>query len=156
MRSQTSQRWTGTPLSASKPRRTLMPRISSTVTLSNVSNPLAPPTTTDSLFLRDNTNMTEPPFSSAGKAGATATVYLGVCVNCPRCSPLPAGLDASTPGVRGHAGREQEHLDDRARGEDLHHGAGHGFNFGGRFAHADSGDPLNLLPQPVGRIREQA
>jgi hypothetical protein len=57
--SHTSQRWTGTSLSISKPNRTCPPLISSTVTLSKRSKPVDPPTTTASRFFLDKTNNVE-------------------------------------------------------------------------------------------------
>src|SRR5947208_2298436 len=51
---------------ASKPRRTLPLRLSSTVTFSTGSMPAAVSITTDSWFFRDKTNMPPPPFDRAG------------------------------------------------------------------------------------------
>src|SRR5208283_2531157 len=84
--SHTSQRWTGTDESTSKPSRTLPPLSSSTVTLSRCSKPTAPPTTTDSSRFLDRTSMEEPP-----------------------CSGLVENPTA-VPGVRGYGTVKQENL----------------------------------------------
>src|SRR5205814_1551712 len=63
IRCHTSQRWTGTLASTSKPSFTFPPRMSSTVTLSRCLKPSTPPTTTASSRFLDKTNMVEPPFS---------------------------------------------------------------------------------------------
>src|SRR5205085_1997980 len=129
--SHTSQRWTATPASASKPSLTFLPLISRTVTLSRGATPAATPTTTDSWLFLDKTNMREPPFSG--------------CLN----RPAPA------PTVRRDVPGEQEHLDHGPGREHLQHRAGRRLDFHRRLAHLHARDPFDLLPQRFGGAVEQ-
>lgn len=50
---------------------------------------------------------------------------------------------------------QEKHLDHRAAGEGVHHGAGRRLHFGGRLPHLDARDPFDLLSQAVGGTREE-
>src|SRR5947208_1482130 len=65
------------------------------------------------------------------------------------------GLSIPAPGARGDVASEQEHLDHGAVCESVHDGPRGGFDFGGRLAHLDAGDSLDLLPERLGRAGEQ-
>src|SRR3990172_3671154 len=123
IRSHTSARWTGISALASKPSRTLPPRISITVTLSSRSKPLPPPTITDSCFFRDKTNIAKPP-------------YLGT-----------TDWHIAIPDFRWHTMGEQKHLHYGARREHLHHRPSRRLDFRNRFPHVHAGDFFDLVSQ---------